>query len=50
VQLVEATPDQAVVIVDLRMNGSQTPIRDQLTFRAGPDGQPLIAREVNLKS
>jgi len=50
VQLVESTPDHAVVIVDLRLNGSQTPIRDQLTFRAGPDGQPLIAREVNLSS
>jgi serine/threonine protein kinase len=50
VQLVESTPDRAVVIVDLRMNGSQTPVRDQLTFRAGPDGQPLIAREVNLNS
>jgi serine/threonine protein kinase len=48
VQLVESTPDRAVVIVDLRLNGSQTPIRDQLTLRAGPDGQPLIAREVNL--
>jgi hypothetical protein len=50
VQLVESTPDRAVVIVDLRLNGSQTPIRDQLSLRAGPDGQPLIAREVNLST
>jgi serine/threonine protein kinase len=50
VQLVESTPDHAVVIVHLRLNGSPTPIRDQLTLRAGPDGQPLIAAEVNLSS
>jgi serine/threonine protein kinase len=48
VQLVESTPDRAVVIVDLRLNGSQTLIRDQLTLRAGADGEPLIAREANL--
>ena len=48
VQLVDSTPDRAVVIVELRLNGSQTLIRDQLTLRPGPDGQPLIAHEANL--
>ena len=45
VRLVDATADSAVVNVDLRWNGNDTPVTDQFTLRLGDDGELIIAEQ-----
>ena len=45
VRLLDATADRAVVNVDLRWNGNDTPVTDQFTLRVGEDGELLIAEQ-----
>ena len=45
VRLVDATADRAVVNVDLRWNGNDTPVTDQFTLRVGDDGELIIAEQ-----
>jgi hypothetical protein len=45
VALVRADTDTAVVHVELYWNGSNDPVLDEFTLRAGPDGQPLITQQ-----
>jgi tRNA A-37 threonylcarbamoyl transferase component Bud32 len=45
VRLVDATADRAVVNVDLRWNGNDTPVTDQFTLRTGGDGELIIAEQ-----
>ena len=44
-RLVDATADRAVVNVDLRWNGNDTPVTDQFTLRVGDDGELIIAEQ-----
>jgi tRNA A-37 threonylcarbamoyl transferase component Bud32 len=48
VELVDADESQAIVNVVLRWNGSSSTQTDQFTLRAGPEGQPLIARQTSI--
>jgi hypothetical protein len=45
VRLVDATADRAVVNVDLRWNGNDTPVTDQFTLRVGDDGELIITEQ-----
>jgi hypothetical protein len=45
IRLVDATADSAVVNVDLRWNGNDTPATDQFTLHVGDDGELIIAEQ-----
>jgi hypothetical protein len=48
VQLVDADGEQAVVNVELRWNGSSSPVIDQFTLRPDDEGRPLIADQTTV--
>ena len=50
VRLVDATAEGAVVNVDLRWNGNDTPVTDQFTLRVGDDGELVIAEQNTIEA
>jgi hypothetical protein len=45
VRLVDATADMAVINVELRWNGNDTPVTEQFTLRVNEDGELIIAEQ-----